>query len=121
MAQEATPTARKAFGDALTAAMAAKGLEQKQVAVLLTTETQESVAAPSISQWARGTHEPSRDRVFALEKVLGLKGGSLSRHLGYLPVAARSVTSVADAIEADSALTEGAKAMLLAAYREAVR
>lgn len=75
----------------------------------------------SVYYWMSATNEPSRAKVFAIERVLGLKPGSLSRHLGYLPVGAKDVKTVADAIASDGALDERGRRALLALYRELTR
>lgn len=68
------------FGRALDEALTIRGLTQTEVATRLGT-TQSTVSA-----WKRGQCEPDMDTVFALEELLGLRPGHLSRHLGYLPV-----------------------------------
>lgn len=109
-----------AFGRAVSDALAAKGLEQRDLAGLLTEHLDVEVRPASISQWLGGVHEPSRARVFAIEQVLKARPGALSQHLGYLPVTARAVRSVLEAIDSDAALTDRSKAMLRAAYQQAV-
>jgi hypothetical protein len=66
--------------------------------------------------WVNGDTEPTRPKVWAIEEALGAKAGSLSRLLGYLPVGARPVTTVAAAVEADPALGDDARRVLLAVY-----
>lgn len=47
------------------------------------------VAQSTISEWTTGKSEPANPTVtFELEGVLKLKPGSLSGHLGYIPVSA---------------------------------
>lgn len=79
------------------------------------------ITASAVAQWIDGTAEPARAYVFAAEKVLELKPGTLSRLLGYLPVDAKPALSVIDAIDADTRLTDTAKRMLKSGYREALQ
>lgn len=68
------------FGSAVRAARTERKISQVELAASLGT-TQSLVSA-----YEAGDHEPPREVVFAIEDALGLSGGSLSRHLGYLPV-----------------------------------
>lgn len=68
------------FGAALRAARTERKISQVELAGMLTT-TQSAVSA-----WENGDDEPGRDRVFEIERCLDLPAGSLSRHLGYLPI-----------------------------------
>lgn len=95
-----------------------ENLEKREFAYRLGVVLGEQVNPTSVSQWAAGTHEPSREKVWAMESVLGMKPGTLSRLLGYLPVNARSITSVVEAIDADPKLGERERRSLKAAYRE---
>lgn len=52
---------------------------------------QVGVSGAAVSQWVRGTTEPTRDMVFSAERALGLAPGTLSRSLGYLPTDAVEV------------------------------
>lgn len=79
----------------------------------------EPISGASVSKWVGG-NPPAPGRVFAIEEALDIEPGMLSRLLGYLPADARSVTTTADAIAADPALTPLARRALLAAYREFV-
>ena len=69
-----------------------------------------------VSDWMNGK-EPSPSQVFAIEEALRLRPGTLSRILGYLPVSARNITSVPDALAADPALDVESRNALLASYR----
>lgn len=71
--------------------------------------------ADYVLKLTRGLRVPNPWALFALELHLGVAPGELSRHLGYLPVAAPP--SVVAAIEADKSLTPSARAMLVATYR----
>lgn len=71
-----------------------------------------------VSNWCVGKAEPSPMTVFAIEEALGLRGGSLSRHLGYLPLTAKDQRSPEDAIRADPTLPEQVKKAVLVFMRE---
>lgn len=67
-----------------------------------------------------GKHEPNRRHVQALELVLQLKRGSLSRLLGWLPVDAVPIISVTEAIAHDPRLTPQNRQAVLAVYETMV-
>lgn len=78
-------------------------------------------AQTAVSGWIVGANGVEPDVAFAMERALGLRPGDLSRHLGYLPVAARpEPVGVEAAIAADPRLSATLKRALLAAYRELV-
>jgi DNA-binding transcriptional regulator YdaS (Cro superfamily) len=84
--------------------------------------TGQRVSQSAVSSWITGTHQPSPEQVFALERVLGFRPGQLSRHWGYLPLEARSPGGgVEAAIRDDPELASNAKRALVAAYRELKR
>jgi len=86
-------------------------MKQEELAGLLGT-TQSSV-----SGWVNGKYEPSAATVFAMERVLELEPGTLSRPLGYLPVDPASHSVTVEGAIADSQLDEDDKAALAAVYR----
>lgn len=116
---EASPAEVAEFGRVLSARLAGKSREDFAAAVA--TESGESVSEAAVSQWTTGKNEPTRNKVFAIEKVLGLKPGTLSRCLGYVPVGAREPRTVADVIQSDSSLDERGRRAILALYRELSR
>lgn len=73
--------------------------------------------ASAVTMWVNGDTEPTRPKVWAIEQALGTKPGTLSRLLGYLPLEARTVATVAGAIEQDSRLDEEGRRIMLAVYR----
>lgn len=75
------------------------------------------VSQAAVSGWVTGRSEPPRMRVFAIEEALKLKPGSLSHLLGYLPVTARPVKTLAEAIEFDPHLDDRAREALRNVYR----
>ncbi len=75
----------------------------------------------TVSSWMRGDTDPTPEIVFAMERVLGLRPGDLSRHLGYMPVSVHPApVGVEQAIAADPKLSARFKRALIATYREFV-
>lgn len=109
-----------AFGTALDRALNGRPRAWLGAEVARAVGKETPITASAVTQWINGETEPARSYVFAAEEVLGLKPGTLSRLLGYLPVAAKPATSVLDAIDADSKLTSRSREMLRSAYRAAV-
>lgn len=101
-----------AFGEALRRALADRGMTQQELAHCIGLSSQSVV-----SQWLSGTHEPSPQRVFAVERTLVLRPGQLSRLLGYLPVGAVPAVDVESAVKADPQLTAQQREAVLAVYR----
>lgn len=75
---------------------------------------------PTVSGWLDNIDRQPPTRIFLIEQALGCKPGAISRHLGYLPVEAKAVRSVQDALAADARLDEVARRILLAAYEQAI-
>lgn len=99
-----------AFGRALAARVKTKQ-ERRELGERV------GVGAEAMRLYMLGEREPDRRIVFALERELDLKPGTLSHHLGYVPNSARPTTSIDEAIEA-SDLSGEARRLLLALYRE---
>lgn len=118
---DATTEQRYAFGQAVKRRLADLGRSRAwlgaEVARLELGEGARPYTASAVTMWVNGDTEPTRPKVWATEAALGAKPGSLSRLLGYLPVDARPVTTVADAIEADPVLGDEARKVLVAVYR----
>lgn len=70
----------------------------------------------TVSQWLDRITEQLPGRVFAIEEVCDMKPGSLSRQLGFLPVDARPVKSVGEAIDADARLDDRGREALRVLY-----
>jgi len=104
---------RRAFGQALGAAMRAADVKAPQVAAVV------DLTADAVRKWLEGRSEPAPLTVFAVERLLEVPPGDISRHLGYVP--AESPSSVIEAIEADPALSVEAREIVTAAYRSARR
>lgn len=111
-------TARlRAFGDALRSALKVHDMTQEDLAEKL------NVRQGNISDWVRGVTSPrDPELTFTVERAIGVPPGSLSTHLGYLPLeAVESVASVRASIMAAPELTDAEKTVLLGAYEAAIR
>lgn len=75
----------------------------------------------TVQKWENGEVDLRPARIEAIERALGLRSGTLTRLAGSLPLDARQVRTVAEAVEADPRLTPQQRRALLAAYREMVR
>lgn len=106
---QATAEQLRAFGDAL--AIQLTGADRGALLEQL------GVSRAALQQWLAGTHEAKRAKVFLLEEILDLRPGSLSKHLGYLPLDARPVVTVEDAIANDTRLTKRDRQLLIDLYR----
>lgn len=108
---------RRAFGGALQKALTVKRMTQVDLAEAL------GVKQPTVSGWLNAIAAPdSPSLVFDIERALDLTPGSLSKHLGFLPIdAVRSVATVRSAIMDDAALSADEKTMLLGAYEAAAK
>lgn len=103
------------FGTALAATLRARGMTQHGLGRSL------GIGQSTISAWVADRATPGHAIVFRVERELGVSPGSLSRHLGYLPVDVAQPGTVLDCIDADPALTPGQQAALRAVYQELVR
>ncbi len=102
----------RAFGRAVAEALAVRGLKQIDIATALNT-TQSTVSA-----WINARAEPDADTVFALEGVLDMAPGVLSRNLNYLPLSAVDAPpDVEDAIARSPKLDEDGRKLTLITYR----
>lgn len=108
------------LADGIKRAIEKSSLGYRKVAELLAGQGI-ATTKDTVSLWANGRQRPWPEEVFAIERVLGLKPGSLSRLDGYLPVGARSIRSVREAIDFDVRLSAEAKAILISAFDHAVQ
>src|SRR5829696_251158 len=69
---------KAAFGAALTRAMGSRSVEWLASSM--------ETSSGTVRNWRKGTHAPTPFDVFRIEQLLGLAGGRLSQHLGYVPV-----------------------------------
>lgn len=109
------PDGHGSFGTSLAAALRARGLTQHGLGRAL------GIGQSTISAWVADRATPSHTVVFRVEDALEVVPGSLSRHLGYLPLDASQPSTVLDCIEADPALTAGQRSALRAVYVELTR
>lgn len=77
----------------------------------------------TLSGWVKGRRTPSNDEAIQLEEVLELEPGTLTVHLGFLPLGAREVNiaSVEEAVIADARLGGDQKRIVLDLIRSMVR
>lgn len=75
----------------------------------------------TMNRWRHLIAEPLPDEVFELERILGVAPGTLSAHLGYMPLKAERLAGVEAAVEADQIIPPWGKEILLTAYREIMR
>lgn len=107
-----------AFARALETEMARARLNQTELAAGA------GLSQGVISSWLlRKTTNPEPRGVFAVERVLGLPPGRLSRHLGFMPVEAcdEPVVDVVYAIEHDSNITDDLDRKALLMHYSVVR
>lgn len=74
----------------------------------------------AVGGWVGGESEPSPARVFAIEEILELPPGHLSKLLGYLPPSAVGGpdATFGELVAADPLLDDSQKRGILALYRE---
>jgi hypothetical protein len=113
--------ARQELGKALRMALESVGRSQSWLGaeVAHSEGRADPYSQAVVSDWLNGVVDLPPHRLFIIERVLGKKPGSLSRIAGYLPLDARSVVTVPDAIAVDNTLTEEGRHVVLAAYRSA--
>lgn len=93
------------------------GLTQEELATAMT-KAGYTTSAAAIGNWERNENLPAEpEKVFTLERVLNLPGGTLSRCLGYLPLSAAPIVTTEEALLADRTISEDLRQGLLAAYR----
>lgn len=69
-----------------------------------------------ISSWETGRTEPEPHSVFALERTLDLPPGSLSQHLGYIPIECKEKRKAGEILDL-SDLSPADRAMLRDVHR----
>lgn len=104
------------FGSAVAEALAVRNMTQLDLATALGT------TQSTISSWKNVRAVPDADTVFAVEGVLDtvipMMPGSLSRHLGYLPLtAADAIPSAEDAIAQSDDLDADGRKLVLSVYQ----
>ena len=110
-----------AFGRALGDVMERRGISQTELAAEVGRHMgRKPLSQPWVSEIRRGIKTPPPEVAIAMERVLRVRPGQLTRHLGFLPLEAVDSRTVLDAIEDDPRLDERAKRSLAAAYGELV-
>lgn len=109
-------TRRQAFGTALARAREEAGYSrQADLAEEL------GVDQRKVSQWERGKIEPDREMMPLIELALELPPGTLTRHLGYLPLNydpnLAAEPDVITAVISDHRLDDDGRSALFATYR----
>lgn len=107
---------------AIAQALAQSGLSQRELGAEV--GHIEGVAAyqqQSVNGWLAGRARLEPRRVFAIERALRLRPGTLSKLDGYLPVGATPVVTVEEAIDADPDISSEQAAMLRVQLVEARR
>lgn len=79
-----------AFSSELLSYFRTHGMTQAGLAKALGDQEGIKVTGSAVGEWLRGEAEPSRDKVFALERILEADPGTFTRPLGYEPPADRS-------------------------------
>jgi hypothetical protein len=112
-----TQDQRQGFAAELRAVLDGAGRSQSWLgAEIARLEGSSPVAQPQISRYLSGESTPEPDRVFVIERVLGLRPGTLSALLGYLPADSVPAVTVADAAAGDTALTVEQREDLVAVW-----
>lgn len=108
----ATEEQKAAFSAALRAAMVTAGIAE--VADLARRGQAVGIDrhAQTFNTWVNGS-EPSRGEVLALEVLVGVEPGHLSRHLGWVPVEANPSVTIEHMILAEPDLSAAQKQALL--------
>lgn len=108
------------LSDAIKQALSDADYSYRRFADLLADEGI-STTKDTVALWATGRQPPRPQEVFAMERVFGVRPGTLSALDGYIPVGAKSARSVVDAIEADRRLDTTARRYLRAVYDAAIK
>lgn len=111
---------REDFVRALTWLLKERGISQRELAARLG-----RASYTPFYRWFELKTEPQPAEVFAIERLLDVPPGTLSRHLGYLPPEARSSApagaSFDEAVQSDPNLNELGRRTLRAVYAEMTR
>jgi len=107
-----TEEQRAAFGAALRAAMVSAGIKTPAELTRRARSVGIDRTGETVNTWTRGA-EPSRIEVLALEVLLGVEPGHLSRHLGWVPVDVDTSVTIEQLILAEPDLTDAQKQALL--------
>jgi transcriptional regulator with XRE-family HTH domain len=103
--------------------MLRRGREQRRLSQRKVADTI-GVSHTAVSQWESGRSLPVPAKVPDLERLLDLEPGTLSRLLGYLPIASgddKTSLDVIEAIRRDARLGEHGQELLITMYRQLLR
>lgn len=111
---------REDFVRALKWLLDERGVSQRELAAQLG-----RASYTPFYRWFELATEPTPAEVFAIERILDVPPGTLSRHLGYLPPEARSSApsggTFEEAVRADPDLNEVGRRILRAIYAEVTK
>ena len=108
----ATTEQKVAFGEMLLSALTAAGLRPPDLVEVIGAADRPA-ASSVVHKWITGISEPSRPKVLAIEEFLDLEPGTLSRHLGWLPIGAPAIADPEAAVIADARFTGEQKRVML--------
>lgn len=109
-----TTDQRKAFGVALEVAMAAAQIRSTAELHRRGVEAGIDKTVGSFVTWTRGGSEPGRPEVLILEDICGVEPGTLSRHLGWIPLGVSTEVTIEQAVLAEARISDANKTILLA-------
>lgn len=99
--------------DAIRAAMDERGMTQQELgAAVAHAEGQPAYPQSTVSAWFQGKSYLRPSRVFAIERILGMRPGTLSRLDGYAPLGAKPSATVEEALAADPDITADQATMI---------
>lgn len=112
MPRMVTDDQKRKFGEALREARGT--MSQAALGELV------GVTGSAIGQWEGGAPPADPEAIFGVEVAVGCTPGRLSRHLGYVPVAALKSVDIVAALEADRRISDETRRVIVAAYRAAM-
>ncbi|HEU5085684.1 MAG TPA: hypothetical protein VFU14_20250 [Acidimicrobiales bacterium] len=102
------------FTTALAELLRVHGMSYRGLAAALAEDGQleRPPSKDTVALWVRGKQPMWPHEVFAVERVLDERPGTLSRHLGYVPADAAPATKAEDAVAEDVELRDSAESIL---------
>jgi hypothetical protein len=99
--------------EAIRSAMDERGMAQHELgAAVAHAEGQAAYPQSTVSAWFQGKSYLRPSRVFIIERILGMRPGTLSKLDGYLPLKDGAPTTVEEALLADPDITADQATML---------
>lgn len=107
-----------ALASAVRDACAEAGITQRELgaAVARAEGRAEPYTQAFVSDWMAGRRPLDPDRIFTIERVCGLRPGTLSAIVGFVPIGTRAVVPVPEAVAADVGLTPEQREDLVAQW-----